>query len=174
MLNLFVVIVYFFVFSSNILVFFLFYEFLLVPSFVVIYCVSPGRRAIQASIYFLIWTQVGSFIVLVVIVYIVSITGSTNFLVIKSYVFSYHESFCIYALLFFGFGFKVPVWPFHYWLTKTHVESPAGFSMYLSGFLVKSALYGFFKLSTLLCNDINTTLFSAICVVGTIDASLKM
>jgi NADH:ubiquinone oxidoreductase subunit 4 (subunit M) len=46
--------------------------------------------------------------------------------------------------------------------------------MYLSGFLVKSAVYGFYKINTLICNDINTTLFSTICVVGTIDSSLKM
>lgn len=46
--------------------------------------------------------------------------------------------------------------------------------MYLSGFLVKSAVYGFYKITTLLGNDINTTLFSTICIIGIIDASLKM
>jgi hypothetical protein len=46
--------------------------------------------------------------------------------------------------------------------------------MYLSGFLVKSAVYGFYKMTTLLGVDINTTLFSTICIVGIIDSSLKM
>jgi len=46
--------------------------------------------------------------------------------------------------------------------------------MYLSGFLVKSAVYGFYKLSTLLENNINTTLFITICILGIVDASLKM
>jgi formate hydrogenlyase subunit 3/multisubunit Na+/H+ antiporter MnhD subunit len=59
-------------------------------------------------------------------------------------------------------------------LTKTHVEAPAGFSMYLSGFLVKSAVYGFYKITNLLGNDLNTSLFSTICIVGVVDASLKM
>lgn len=46
--------------------------------------------------------------------------------------------------------------------------------MYLSGFLVKSAVYGFYKITNLLGNDINTTIFSTICIVGIVDASLKM
>ena len=62
--------------------------------------------------------------------------------------------------MFLGFGFKVPIWPFHYWLTKTHVEAPSGFSMYLSGFLVKTALYGFYKVVNLLGLELNSILFS--------------
>jgi len=173
-LNFFIIIVYFYVFSTNILIFFLFYELLLIPSFLIVYYISPSRRAIQASLYFLIWTQIGSFLVLIVIAYLLSVVGSSSFFDIKLYSFSYKETFCIYFVLFLGFGFKVPLWPFHYWLTKTHVEAPAGFSMYLSGFLVKSAVYGFYKITNLLGNDINTTLFSSICIIGIIDASLKM
>ena len=57
--NVFALIVYFYVSVSNIIVFFLAYEFLLIPSFFFVYYVSPSRRAIQASLYFIIWTQVG-------------------------------------------------------------------------------------------------------------------
>jgi hypothetical protein len=53
-LNVFIIVVYFYVFSTNLLLFFLFYEFLLIPSFLIVYFVSPSRRAIQASLYFLI------------------------------------------------------------------------------------------------------------------------
>lgn len=173
-LNAFIIVVYFYVFSTNLLLFFLFYEFLLIPSFLIVYYISPSRRAIQASLYFLIWTQIGSFLVLVVVAYLISNVGSSNFSDIKTYNFSYNETFLIYTFLFLGFGFKVPLWPFHYWLTKTHVEAPAGFSMYLSGFLVKSAVYGFYKITNLLGNDINTTIFSTICIIGVVDASLKM
>ena len=134
----------------------------------------PSRRAVQASLYFLIWTQIGSFLVLITIAYIISIVGSSSFFDIKLYCFTKTESFCIFLFLFLGFGFKVPIWPFHYWLTKTHVEAPAGFSMYLSGFLVKSAVFGFYKLTNLVGFDINTTIFSTICIIGIIDSSLKM
>jgi formate hydrogenlyase subunit 3/multisubunit Na+/H+ antiporter MnhD subunit len=59
-------------------------------------------------------------------------------------------------------------------LTKTHVEAPAGFSMFLSGFLVKSALFGFYKISHLLDIEVNTSLCISILLFGVIDASLKM
>ena len=173
-INIFIIIVFFYVFSTNLLVFFLFYELLLIPSFLVVYFISPSRRAIQASLYFLIWTQIGSFLVLLTVGYIIVIVGNIDFLSLKNYNFTKNEVFSIYLFLFLGFGFKVPIWPFHYWLTKTHVEAPAGFSMYLSGFLVKTALYGFYKITQNLGNEINTTIFITICLVGVIDSSLKM
>jgi len=59
-------------------------------------------------------------------------------------------------------------------LTKTHVEAPTGFSIFLSGFLVKSAVYGFYRLTNLLGGDLETTVFSTFCVLGILDSSLKM
>ena len=54
------------------------------------------------------------------------------------------------------------------------MEAPSGFSIYLSGFLVKSALYAFFKITNLVSCEIETVLFSTIAFIGAIDASLKM
>ena len=108
-MNIFIIIVYFYVFSTNLLLFFLFYEFLLIPSFLIVYYISPSRRAIQASLYFLIWTQIGSFLVLIMVAYLVSVTGTSNFSDINLYNFSYTESFFVYLFLFLGFGFKVPL-----------------------------------------------------------------
>lgn len=62
----------------------------------------------------------------------------------------------------------------HYWLTKTHVEAPAGFSMYLSGFLVKTAVYAFYKFSNSLGYELETFIFVTICAFGVADSSLKM
>jgi formate hydrogenlyase subunit 3/multisubunit Na+/H+ antiporter MnhD subunit len=59
-------------------------------------------------------------------------------------------------------------------LTKTHVEAPTGFSIFLSGFLVKSAVYGFYRLSNLLGGDLETVFFSIFCFLGILDSSLKM
>ena len=173
-LNIFVLIVYFFVFSDNLLVLFIFYELLLIPSFLLVYFMAPSRRAIQASLYFVIWTQVGSFFVLCVTSYILSTVGSTDFYDVTRYNFSSTESFFLYVFLFFGFGFKVPIWPLHYWLTKTHVEAPTGFSMYLSGFLVKSALYGFYKMTNVIGSEIDNSWLTAFVIMGIVDASLKM
>ena len=76
--------------------------------------------------------------------------------------------------MFIGFGIKVPIWPFHFWLTKTHVEAPAGFSMFLSGFLVKTALFGFYKFLINLNLNIDLSFFSNLIILGIIDSSLKM
>jgi len=150
------------------------YEFLLLPSFLFVFFVAPSRRAIQASLYFIIWTQIGSFLVLCAISYIIAITSCYDFYTIKMYNFNPMQQYFLYSLIFFGFGFKVPIWPFHYWLTKTHVEAPSGFSIYLSGFLVKSAIYGFYKLTNIFSSELNTSIFVAICLMGVVDASLKM
>lgn len=172
--NIFILIVIFYVSVSNLIIFFLLYECLLLPSFLFVYFISPSRRSIQASIYFVVWTQLGSFLVLCCISYIMSIYGVYDFYSLKNIIFSNFEYFLIYLFIFLGFGFKVPVWPFHYWLTKTHVEAPSGFSIYLSGFLVKSALYGFYKISNSFFGSINTSFFLMICLFGVIDSSLKM
>ena len=172
--NIFLIIVYLYTSVSNYLIFFFLYECLLIPSFLFVFFVSPSRRAIQASIYFVIWTQVGSILVLLVVSYFLSITNNVTFYSLKNFNFSFYEVYFLYLGLFLGFGFKVPIWPFHYWLTKTHVESPSGFSVYLSGFLVKSALFGFYKFTNVFCSYIDTTLFSLICILGVLDSSLKM
>lgn len=172
--NFLIFVIYVFSLINDLLLLFLFYEAMLIPSFLFVYFMSPYRRGIQASLYFLIWTQLGSLLVLSSIAYIMYVTGSSSFLVFQNFKFTLDEIWFIYFLLFFGFGFKVPIWPLQYWLTKTHVEAPAGFSIFLSGFLVKTAIYGFFKISNMLGSEIDTFFFSIFTIMGVIDASLKM
>lgn len=172
--NIFILIVFLYVSTNNIIFFFLMYESLLLPSFLFVYFISPSRRSIQASIYFVIWTQIGSFLILCVISYLISYYSIYNFYDIKFLKMNSLELNFLYFFIFLGFGLKVPIWPFHYWLTKTHVEAPSGFSMYLSGFLVKSALFGFYKITNTICFDINTSFYITICLMGVLDSSLKM
>jgi NAD(P)H-quinone oxidoreductase subunit 4 len=172
--NIIVLSVLFFTLTNNFFLFFLMYELLLIPSFFFVYFVSPGKQAIQASIYFVIWTQAGSFLVFLAICILLSILGSSSFDAIRNFNFTSTEQVILMNLLFFGFGFKIPVWPFHYWITKTHVEAPTGFSIFLSGFLVKSAIFGFYKFSILIGDSTNTVIFSTFCILGVLDASVKM
>jgi len=174
MCNLLCFLIFLFISTTDILLLLLFYESLLIPSFLFVYFVSPYRRATQAALYFLIWTQLGSLLVLVAVGFIFYTVNSSSLFDVQYFIFSNFEIKFLYCLLFFGFGFKIPIWPFHHWLTKTHVEAPAGFSMFLSGFLVKSAIYGFYKLSNILGGELNTTLFSIFLIIGVIDASFKM
>jgi len=172
--NILVISIYIFTLTNNFIIFFLMYELLLIPSFLFVYYISPGKQSVQASLYFVIWTQVGSFLVLLAVIILISLLGSFSFTAIRQFNFTLTEQYLLLFLFFFGFGFKVPIWPFHYWITKTHVEAPTGFSIFLSGFLVKSAIFGFYKFSTLLGSTINTTLFTTFALLGVIDASLKM
>mgnify|MGYP001561040682 CR=1 FL=1 len=172
--HLFILIVYLFVSTSNIIIFFLTYELLLLPSFLFVYFISPSRRALQASLYFVIWTQIGSVLVMIALIILITNVQLFDFFLIKNQQIDSINYYVIIILLFLGFGFKVPIWPFHYWLTKTHVEAPSGFSIYLSGFLVKSALFGYYKLINLFNIEYNSSLFLMICIIGIIDSSLKM
>lgn len=172
--NYFIVIVIMFVCCDNTYLFFILYELLLLPSFLLVYYNSPNKKGVQASLYFLIWTQLGSLLVFLVIMYVVNTSGAVTIETIRCFNFSYDEVFYLQLLLFLGFGFKIPIWPFHYWLTKTHVEAPGSFSMYLSGFLVKTALFGLYKLFLVLNFPANNVILITVAVVGVVDASLKM
>ena len=159
---------------QDIYLLFICYEFLLLPSFLFVMYGSYTTKSVQAALYFVIWTQIGSFLVLCGIVYLTSIIGTSEMSIIHNFKFKTNEALLIYTLFFLGFGIKIPLWPFHFWLTKTHVEAPSGFSIYLSGFLVKSALYSFFKLTNLIAYEINTSIFLGIAIIGVVDASLKL
>lgn len=101
---------------------FLIYELFLLPSFLLVYRLSPNRRSIIASIYFLTWTQFGSLLVLIGLIWIFSIQGDFYF---NSNLIA--SNFGPFWLIFLGFGIKIPMWPFYYWLTKTHVEASSFF-----------------------------------------------
>lgn len=172
--NFLVLVILMFVIVNDLILLFLFYECMMIPSFLFVYFVSPYRRGVQASLYFLIWTQLGSLLVLSAISYMVYTSGGSSFSNLRDFVFTNDEIWFLYFLIFLGFGFKVPIWPLQYWLTKTHVEAPAGFSIFLSGFLVKTAIYGFYKITNEFGSEIDTSFFSIFVIMGVIDASMKM
>ena len=169
-----------FITTNSILEFFFLYECLLLPSFFIVYYLSYSQRSIQAAIYFLIWTQFGSILVLIAIALLISTFNVWTFTDISIVVFSLDISDIIKNIilvcLFIGFGAKVPIVVFQYWITKTHVEAPGGFSIYLSGFLVKTAIFGLFKfgLVTAFLSNINSlNIIYFILLLGVIDSSLK-
>lgn len=168
-LIIFFCIIWFFINECNFINLFFLYEMFLIPSFFLVYYLSPNRRSIIASIYFLTWTQFGSLLVLMSILLIFYQTGSFYF---KPSIRL--DSTLIYSLLFFGFGIKIPMWPFYYWLTKTHVEASSFFSIYLSGFLVKTAVFLFIKFYSLYGSPISFNWFLILFLIGIIDSSIKM
>lgn len=165
----FIISIWLFINEGSAINLFLIYELFLLPSFYLVYRLSPNRRAIIASIYFLTWTQFGSLLVLIAIVLSFKINGYFTF-----GTYSLNKDYLIFWLIFFGFGIKIPMWPFYYWLTKTHVEASSFFSMYLSGFLVKTAVFLFIKFYSIfnLSNFYNLPLI--LLLIGVIDSSIKM
>jgi len=137
-LIVFFIIVCLFISETNYVNLFLYYELFLLLSFFLVYTLSPNRRSIPVAIYFLTWTQFGSLLVLVAILGLLS--EQNSLFLLPSYKLT---SNFIKLCFFIGFGIKIPMWPFYYWLTKTHVEASSFFSIYLSGFLVKTAVYLF-------------------------------
>jgi len=170
----FLIIIHLLVKSNSLFELFIYYELLLLPSVFFVYKSGYTKKSQQANIYFLTWTQLGSLLVLSAIMYISNKVGSTSFLVLKNFYFTSAEIYYLYILFFLGFGIKVPLWPFHFWLIKVHVESPSGFSIFLSGFLVKTAVYCFYKFSLILSTNSFYIFPVLICILGVLDASLKM
>lgn len=165
----FLLLIYFFITETNYLMIFIYYELFLLPSFYLVYWLSPNRRSIVAAIYFLTWTQTGSLCLLIVILYLYVNSNSNEIFISIS-----EQPWIIVILFFLGVGVKVPIWPLYYWLTKTHVEASSFFSIYLSGFLVKTAIYLF----SILYPYFNTLFFDSIFLIiicmGVIDSSIKM
>lgn len=168
-LFVFIISVWLFVNEARPLNLFIIYEFFLLPSFILVYRLSPNRRSVLASIYFLTWTQFGSLLVLMGLVWLFYTQGM--FHLNSQWMMNHCGPFW---LIFLGFGIKIPMWPFYYWLTKTHVEASSFFSMYLSGFLVKTAVFLFIKFYSLLGITFFLNFFLCLFIVGVIDSSIKM
>jgi len=170
----FIIVVILFVTCDHLFTFFLYYEFLLIPSFFIVYLVSSNMKGVQASMYFLVWTQAGSTLVLAVVVQLMQIEGVDYFNQLSTLGLYSNCIEKIKFILFIGFGFKIPIWPLYYWLTKTHVEATGAFSMYLSGFLVKTALFGLYKFLLYMSWSYTNILFITIALTGVIVSSLQM
>jgi proton-translocating NADH-quinone oxidoreductase chain M len=138
--------------ALDILLFFLFWEAVLVPMFFLIgYWGGPRRR--YASLKFFVYTHVASIVMLVGLLALVFYSGATSFDYGSVYVSArtletVTQTF-LFLALFFGFGVKFPVVPFHTWLPDAHVEAPTGGSVLLAGLLLKLGGYGLIRWAVL-------------------------
>jgi len=100
---------------------------------------------IRSTFYLLLFTIFGSLFLLLALVILYIITGSTNFILLENFQFNLNQQISLTLLLIHGFGIKVPIFPFHIWLPEVHTETYTSGSLILAGILLKLGIYGLIR-----------------------------
>ena len=132
--------------SVDILLFYIFFEAVLIPMYLII-GIWGGQRRIYASFKFFLYTLLGSVLMLIAIVVIYKLTNSMNISELQGNYFSTNIQMYLWLAFFASFAVKIPMWPFHTWLPDAHVEAPTAGSVILAGVLLKMGGYGFIRFS---------------------------
>lgn len=129
----------------DILLFYIFFESILPPLFLLIGLFGSSNR-VRASYYLFLYTLWGSLFLLLSILTMYSIMGTTDFDALFKTNFDYLIQFVLFAGIFIAFAVKTPTIFLNNWLLKAHVESPLGGSIILAAIVLKLSLYGIFRL----------------------------
>lgn len=133
--------------AQDLLLFYIAFESILIPMFIMIAVWGSRERKIHAAYQFFMYTLVGSVLMLIAIIYMYNVCGSTNVNVLADYGFTGRVGNLLWLALFLAFAVKVPMFPFHIWLPEAHVEAPTAGSVLLAGILLKMGTYGLYKFS---------------------------
>ncbi len=131
----------------DLLLFYIFFESVLIPMFLIIGIWGSRERKIRAAYFFFLYTLLGSVLMLLSVLYIYYQVGTTDYEVLLTFSFSPLEQKIMWFAFFASFATKVPMVPVHLWLPEAHVEAPTAGSVILAGVLLKLGTYGFIRFS---------------------------
>ena len=132
--------------SLDLVVFYLFFEGGLIPMFLII-GIWGGERRVYSALKFFLYTLLGSVLMLIAIISIYWITGTTDVTYLYSIGIDEKYQYLLWLAFFISFAVKTPMWPVHTWLPDAHVEAPTAGSVLLAAILLKMAGYGFIRFS---------------------------
>ena len=160
--------------SLDLVVFYLFFEAGLIPMFLIIGIWGAPKRVYSAFKFFL-FTLLGSVLMLVAIIAIYWITGTTDVTQIYEIKIPKEYQNLLWLAFFSSFAVKTPMWPVHTWLPDAHVEAPTAGSVILAAILLKMAGYGFLRFSLPmfpLASEFFTPLIFTLSIIAIIYTSL--
>lgn len=135
------------------ILFYVFWESMLIPMFLII-GVWGGANRVYAAVKFFLYTLLGSLLMLVALIYLYNQTGgSFAILDFHRVALSMSAQILIFIAFFFAFAVKVPMFPVHTWLPDAHVEAPTGGSVILAAIMLKVGAYGFLRFSMPIAPD---------------------
>lgn len=131
----------------DLLLFYIFFESVLIPMFIIIGVWGSRERKIRAAYQFFLYTLFGSLLMLLAVLLIYFQAGTCSLETLYTTSWSEKRSLLLWLAFFASFAVKVPMVPVHVWLPEAHVEAPTAGSVLLAGIMLKLGTYGFLRFS---------------------------